>query len=118
MVEIVARPPQLDGCWQTWNETPIDVILRTEVDSGALHTRRRFTGRSFTVSAQVTMKVEFYEIFMQWFNANQKQGAAATYVTNPQGDQVVVQWTAPPQISWPDKKVFVASVAMYHGGHF
>ena len=118
MVDIVARPPQLDGCWKTWVETPVDVVLRTDMDSGAIHTRRRFTGRSYIVDATVTLKAELYDIFMQWFNTNQQQGAAATYVTDPQGNQVVVQWTAPPVIGWVDKNAFQATVQMYHGAHF
>ena len=117
MVEVVARPPQLDGCWKTWAETPIDVMLRTEVDSGALHTRRRFTGRAFTAQVSVTLKAELHEIFMQWFNANQQQGAAATYVTDPQGNQVVVQWISVPVINWIDRNAFTASVTIYHGAH-
>ena len=118
MVDIVARPTQLDGCWKVWNEEAIDVMLRTEVDSGALHTRRRFTGRAKIVRASVNLPVELYLIFMDWFNVDQQQGAAATYVVNPLGEEEVMQWTAPPKISWPDPKMFTAQVEMYHGAHF
>jgi len=118
MVDIVARPSELHGCWKTWNEDPVDVILRTDMDSGALHTRRRFTGRSRVVQASVVIGAELYNAFMDWFNVDQQQGAAATYVVNPQGVEEVFQWTAPPKISWPDPKAFQATVIMYQGAWF
>ena len=117
-MDIGQRPTQLSGCWKTWSEQAVDVMLRTEVDSGALHTRRRFTGRSWIAQASVTLKKEFYQAFMDWFNVEQQQGAALTYVVDPTGAEVLVQWTAPPQITWTDANAFTASVVMLHGAHF
>ena len=117
-MDVGLRPVGLDGCWKTWQETPVDIVLRTEMDSGALHTRRRFTGRSRVVQATVTLPASDYQSFMDWFNVDQQQGAIATRVKTPYGTEEVFQWTAPPQISWNDVKAFTANVAMYQGAHF
>ena len=117
-MDIGTRPGQLDGCWQTWDEQDVDVVARTEMESGALHTRRRFTGRSRIVRASVKLPASLYSTFMDWFHVNQQQGAAATYVMTPYGAEELFQWTAPPQIAWVDKNVFQATVSMYQGAHF
>jgi len=117
-MEIGTRPGQLDGCWQTWQEQDVDVIARTDMESGALHTRRRFTGTSRIVQVSVRLPAELYQIFMTWFRVNQQQGAKATYVMTPYGTEEVFQFTSAPAINWIDPKVFQASVTLYQGAHF
>ena len=117
-IEVGARPGQLDGCWQSWSEADVDVVARTEMESGALHTRRRFTGVSRIVQASVTLPANLYQAFIDWFHVNQRQGAIATYVVTPYGDEEVFQFTGPPQINWVDSRAFKATVTMYQGAHF
>ena len=117
-MDIGARPGELDGCWQSWQEKDIQQVIKTEMDSGALHTRRRFTGVSRVVNASVTLEAGLHDIFMTWFRVNQQQGAIPTYVVNPQGVEEVFQWLEPPQINWVDKNAFIATVQMYQGSWF
>jgi len=117
-IEIGERPAQLSGCWSSWQEQDVDTVLRTDMDSGAVHTRRRFTGVSRLVTASVTLKAALYQDFMDWYRITQRQGAIATRVVTPYGAEEVFQWAGPPNISWPDTKAFTASVSMYQGSWF
>lgn len=110
---IAFRPAQLDGCWATWTETWVDVVARTDFENGSMRTRRRFTGKAKLIDASVRIDASFYDLFCEWFLVNQQQGALPTKVKDPQGKEIVVQWTEPPKISWPDALVFQASVKMY-----
>ena len=119
-IQVGTRPAQLDGCWQSWTETDIDVVAKTEFESGAVRTRRRFTGIQKRIEATVTLKVELYDTFMDWFHINQRQGAIGTTVKDPLGRDLVVQWLAPPKIDFgkPGDGTFKASVLMWRGAGF
>jgi hypothetical protein len=116
--DVASRPAGLDGCWKTWSEQDVDVVIRTDMDNGAMKTRRRFTGTNRTAEVTVTMPATLYTLFMQWFRVNQRQGAKATWVTTPYGTQEAWQFTAPPSISWPNKNAFTASVTMFRGATY
>ena len=117
-MEIGDRPAELDGCWSTWTEKDIDNVIRTEFDSGAMQTRRRYTGVNRVVSATVRLKAELYPYFMDWYRVAQRNGSIATKVITPYGDEEVFQWTGPPTITWPEAKVFTAQVTMWQGAWF
>lgn len=119
-ITVSTRPPQLDGCFKTWDEQAVDVVDRTKFDTGNLRTRRRFTGRAFTIQASVTLKNELYPVFKTWFEVNQRQGAVATTVKDPLGNDLVVQFVEPPTYAFgaPGTGVFTATVKMYHGAEF
>lgn len=117
-MEVGSRPASLSGCWKTWEESDIDNVIRTEMDSGLLHTRRRFTGTAKRVIASVTLPRNLYQDFMSWFRVDQQQGAVATTVINPLGEEVIYQWVTPPKINWIDPNAFTATVEMYQGSWF
>lgn len=117
-IEVGTRPAQLHGCWRTWDEQDISAVIATEMESGVLHTRRRFTGVSRVANVSVTYPKALYSIFMDWFRINQKQGSIATWVVTPYGDEEVFQFTSPPKISWPDPEAFSVSVTLFQGAHF
>lgn len=117
-IAIGTRPGQLDGCWRTWEEDDIDVVTRTEMEAGNLKTRRRFTGTARMVIASVTLKASLYTPFMTWWRVNQQQGAKATPVKTPYGTTENFQWVTPPHITWPNERVFTATVQMYRGADF
>jgi len=114
------RPAELHGCWKDWQEKDVDVVLRTEMESGAVHTRRRFTGRSRVVQASVTLPAAKYPFFRDWFLINQQQGAIPTYVITPYGEEEIFQFVGPPTISWDnaDNKKFTATVEMWQASYF
>lgn len=119
-MDIGERPPSLTGCWKTWNESDVDVVLRTDMDSGAVHTRRRFTGASRVVTASVTLAAKYYQDFQNWFRINQRQGSIPTYVVPPYGGEELFQFAGPPQYQWnnADNRTFTATVEMYQGSWF
>jgi hypothetical protein len=119
-MEVGTRPAQLSGCWKTWSEKDVDVVLRTNMESGAVHTRRRFTGRSRVVTASVTLDAALYEDFETWFMVNQQQGAVPTYVVPPYGGEEIFQFMAPPTYAWggANNKVFTATVQMWQASYF
>ena len=117
-MDIGARPAEIDGCFSRWQETDVSQVIKTEMESGTLHTRRRFTGYARLVQASVNLPADQHPFVMTWFRVNQQQGAIPTYVKNPQGEEEVFQWLEPPKISWIDTKVFTMSVQMYQGSWF
>ena len=119
-ITVGTRPASLDGCFSSWSEKDQDVVERTEYDSGNVRTRRRWTGRARMITAQVRLKTELYDDFMDWYRTMQRQGAIATTVKDPLGRDLVVQWVEPPQIQFgqPGSNVFTATVQMYRGAEF
>ena len=118
-IQIGQRPPELHGCWKEWQEQYVDVIGRTEFETGDMRTRRRFTGRNRVVNATVTYPAALYNSFMNWFLVAQRQGAFGTNVRTPYETEEIFQWTAPPVIKWEEGAVaFTASVQMFQGDEF
>jgi len=117
-IEIGARPAGLNGCWKTWKEQDVDVVIRTDMDAGNVKTRRRFTGISRSVTASVTLPHALLGLFHTWWRVNQRQGAIATRVMTPEGTEEVFQWSAPPTISISVDGTFTANVTMYQGSWF
>lgn len=117
-IAIGIRPPQLNGCWKTWQEQDVDNVIKTDMESGTVKTRRRFTGTAKLVTATVILPASLHSVFMQWWRVNQRQGAIATRVKTPYGTDEVFQWMKPPTISWIDKNAFSATVEMWQGAHF
>jgi len=114
-IQIGERPAGMDGCWKTWDEEDVDVVIRTEMEAGNVKTRRRFTGINRVVSASVTLPVSLLSIFRTWYRVNQRQGAIATRVMTPDGTEEVFQWAAPPKISVDVNGTFTATVSMWQG---
>ena len=111
--DIGNRPLALDGCFSTWSETMTDNVVKSEMDSGTVKTRRRFTGTNRRVQATVRMDSALYQDFMDWFVVDQRQGSIPTYVRTPYGAEELFLWMSPPAITWPDRNFFEASVSMW-----
>lgn len=117
-IAVGARPASLDGCWATWSEQDLDVLVATDMESGAVKTRRRFTGHSRMVKATVTLPVAQVAAFRTWYRVNQQQGVKGTRVMTPGGTEEVFQWIEPPTISININGTFTASVNMIQGSWF
>jgi hypothetical protein len=69
--------------------------------------RRRTTGLVRTMDTTLTLKVEQYDVFVEWFRVAQQGGSIPTRIKRPQdGKEVVVRASAPPTIQWIDKNIF------------
>ena len=117
-VQVASRPGQLDGCWSTWSEQAADNVIKTEFESGAVRTRRRFTGVQRAAEVSVTMSTEKWSIFNDWYTVNCQQGALATRVKTPTGLEEVWQFMAPPAYTFNVNGTFTATCKLYRGAHF
>ena len=110
--DIAARPPQLDGCWSSWSESQTDNVVKSEMDSGVVKTRPRFTGIQRRAEVSVRLKAELYKDFMGWYNVFQRQGAIPTKVMTPYKEEEIWQFMSPPKINWPEPGYFEATTAL------
>ena len=111
--DIGARPPQLDGCWSSWSESQTANVVKSEMDSGVVKTRPRFTGIQRRAEVSVRLKAELYKDFMGWYNVFQRQGAIPTKVMTPYKEEEIWQFMSPPKIDWPEPGYFEATTALY-----
>ena len=110
---IAVRPAELDGCWGTWSETDVDNVIRTDMDSGTIMSRRRFTGTVRKAAVSVRLHAKLYNNFMRWFRVNCRAGAIPTKMITPYGAEEVWAFAAPPQIDWIDPNVFSVTADIY-----
>lgn len=99
-VSFVPRPPDLDGCWSSWEETSVVGTIRSEMEDGLPKARRRFTAflREATVSRM--MSPEMYREFRAWFEQDCQAGLRPTAMTEPDGTEAVWRFVGVPQYSW------------------
>lgn len=117
-ITVGVRPPGIDGCWKQWTESDVDVVTKTEFESGNVRTRRRFTGRQRVVQATVTLPTTLYTAFRDWFIINQRQGSIGTQVKTPYGTEEVFQFVAPPKYTFDTNGTFTAAVELFQGSDF
>lgn len=100
-IQIAQRPLTLDGCMQTWVEHDEVKVVRSEMETGMVKVRRRFTGTVWLIEATVVLEAVYYDDFRDWFRINCQGGVLPTRVKRPQdGKEVVVRFSAPPQYDW------------------
>jgi hypothetical protein len=100
-IQIASRPASIDGCMQTWSEHDEIKVVRSEMETGMVKVRRRFTGSIWLIDASVTLEARLYDAFRDWFRVNCQGGVLPTRVKRPQdGKEVVVRFSAPPAYDW------------------
>ena len=117
-VQVASRPGQLSGAWSTWSEQAADNTIKTEFESGAVRTRRRFTGVQRQADVSVTLPIDQWSVFDQWYTVNCRQGSIATTVKTPQCVEQVCQFIAPPVYQFNVNGTFTATCKLYRGAHF
>ena len=110
---VAARPGELDGCWASWAEEDVDNVIRTEMDSGAIKSRRRFTGRQRSASVSVRLTKDKYTPFITWYRVNCRAGSIPTQVMTPYGVEEYWCFASPPTISWIEPNVFEVNAELY-----
>jgi len=101
-ITIASRPASLDGCWQNWSERDAPAVLRSEMEMGGFtKTRLRTTAAAWLVEASVTLDSALYDDVQRWFRQDCILGSLPTRVKRPNGAEVVVRFTAPPTITFP-----------------
>ena len=111
-IVIGSRPLSLDGCFASWSESFKANTIRTESEAtGYVKVRRRTTGKTTMIECSLTLPADKYDDFIDWYFISCQAGVLPTRIKRPQdGKEIVVRFTEPPSISWPDKVAFSASV--------
>lgn len=100
---IAPRPATIDGCFQNWSETDASTTVRSDMDMGGYtKIRRRTTVAAWQVNASVTLPADLYDDFMNWFRVDCGAGIFPTRVKTPLGKEVVMRFSQPPAIEWPE----------------
>lgn len=104
-ITIATRPNTIDGCFQTWSEHDASSVIRSEMELGGyVKVRRRTTVAAWEVEASVVLEAAVYEDFMTWFRINCAAGVFPTRVKRPDGKELVMRFTQPPVIEWPQNE--------------
>jgi len=94
-------PASLPDCPQSWQETEIDVLIRTEMDVGIEKTRRRYTGKRMAVQVSWTITANLYHVFIDFFETTLKQGIDTFDYDHPITKVATeYRFTEPPSISF------------------
>ena len=108
-----ASTPAGLGCWSTWNESFVDPVIRTDMESGAIKSRRRFTASVRTLEASVRLPKDRYNDFVAWYQVACRSGIVPAELKNPLGVTEAWAFASPPNISSPDPNVFEATCSFY-----
>ena len=107
------RPVGFDGCWSSWADQDTDVVLRSEMETGFIKTRRRFTGRYRTAQVERAFHADMYEKIRDWFVVYCDQGLLPTPVITPYKKVEMWGFSEPPIFDWPDANVFRIKCGLY-----
>lgn len=100
---IAARPAQLDGALQTFVETTMANVIRSQSDDNQMvKTRRRATNVTRTADASLTLRANLIPIFKVWFLDNCAGGTLPTRFKIPPACAAEEIWrfAAEPQYDW------------------
>ena len=111
-ITIANRPATLSGAWASWTEARRSGVIRTEMESGAVKIRRRFTGRYRMAQVSVVLKADQYDDFVDWFEVNCLGGLNPTRVMTPRCVEQVWRFAEPPEIDWIDPGFFRVSATL------
>ena len=103
---VAARPTSITGELQSWTETFVPSVVRSDMESLDIKVRRRTTGIQRTGDASVTLKAAQYADFRKWFEVDCMGGVLPSRFVLPPGCAPEVwRFASPPVISWLAGKV-------------
>ena len=96
----VIKPFKDPFCVASWSGQNVDNVINSTMESGAVSSRRRFTGLWRKAEISFRLPAKDYKHFTDWFNNNMESGLRATWIREP--DTTVKAWRflAPPSIQW------------------
>lgn len=94
----------------SYQERPVDAVLRTEVDAGPDLTRKRFTAVPVNISFTLPkMSRAQFVVFRTWFSNDLDQGALTFNAKHPlTGENGVFQFRGPYSVSKPGRSISVS----------
>lgn len=99
-------------CFATWEETRSDNTIRTEMDDGAVRSRRRFTGTQRSLQVSVTVDAKDFVSWDGWYRAAE-DGSRPVKLKTPWNTEEVWAFAGPPRISWPQPNAFIYQATFY-----
>jgi hypothetical protein len=95
------RPNGIDGCLQTFNESQLENVVRSQSDNNAMvKVRRRTTAAVRVADATVTVPSAEVELWKKWFDVACQGGVLPTYFRTPYGIEEAWRFSAPLSITW------------------
>jgi hypothetical protein len=98
---VANRPTNVSGCLQTFNETQLENVVRSQSDNNAVvKVRRRTTAAVRVADASVTVKQSDVALWKNWFETACQGGVLPTYFKTPYGTEELWRFSAPLSITW------------------
>lgn len=114
--QIGIRPTGVSGCLQTFNESQLENVVRSQSDNNAVvKVRRRTTAAVRVADASITVKQSEVALWKDWFNTYCLGGVLPTYFKTPYGTEELWRFSAPLSITWGQGSVpgqHVATITM------
>jgi hypothetical protein len=99
--QIANRPTAVNGCLQTFNESQLENVVRSQSDNNAMvKVRRRTTAAIRVADASVTVKQNEVALWKTWFEISCQGGVLPTYFKTPYGTEELWRFSAPLSITW------------------
>lgn len=100
---IASRPVELDGALQTFTETTLANVIRSQTDDNTtIKTRRRATHPTRTADATLVLVAELVPSFRDWYEINCRSGVLPTRFKIPpncRGEEVW-RFASQPAYDW------------------
>ena len=95
------RPAAISGCFQTWSESSLPNLIRSQAEySHPIKVRRRSTAAVRTADASVVVRQAEIADWQDWFEVRCQGGAIPTKIIHPNGTEQIWRFAEPPVIQW------------------
>lgn len=99
--QVANRPTGISGCMQTFNESQLENVVRSQSDNNTMvKVRRRATAAVRVADASVTVKQAEVALWKDWFEVSCQGGVIPTRIITPYGKEEVWRFSAPLAITW------------------
>jgi hypothetical protein len=114
--QVANRPTNVSGCLQTFNESQLENVVRSQSDNNTtVKVRRRATAAVRIADASVTVKQSEVALWKDWFEIACQGGVLPTYFKTPYGVEELWRFSGPLSITWgqgPKAGSHVATITM------
>jgi hypothetical protein len=99
--QVANRPMQIDGCFQSFNESSLENTIRSQSDNNSvIKVRRRTTAIVRIADATVTVKQDEVLYWKQWYEIACQGGVLPSRFITPYGTEEIWRFAGPPTITW------------------
>lgn len=99
--QVANRPSSISGCFQTFSESAMENIIRSQSENNSIiKVRRRTTAIVRLADATVTVKEADVAVWKQWYEVACQGGVLPTKFILPYGKEEIWRFSAPLSITW------------------